>query len=300
MSPRNLTGVKVGRKKTASSTNLDQLLKQAHLEANRPIVIQKVSPNKSVGFLGQVSWGKNDILIKIKNNLDAEMNDYIMAHELSHAIQYSRGFPIAVGKINEPLAIKLAILISDFILDSAADTISINNGFNPTVYFEKWFRSTGQLEQFDRPIKPEGFGLDWERVWKTIEQRPLNTKLESHNAFLTRDFWTMYIALDVARDMRRAKNLGLKEIFDHMARDLNPPMLSRVVNDLLNIYKDFGDFGPTECRNQLINVLDYFNGRQCRSLFIYKPLTNEFYKDGNWDQLTLFNYLFNGSPPLRK
>lgn len=263
------------------SPRLQRLFNQARTECNRNIKFGVVSPEQQEQFEGRIEWRDNDILIEMKDTFDNPMAEYIAAHELCHALQLARGYPITAGRVDEPGAVAIATHITDFAFDSPADAMALEFGFPMASGFERWLKSTGILQILKKPKNGRRYGNKWIRVWETLEETTICHKLRLKLPKPPREFWTLWVAFDFANIIQRASNFGLA-IGHQIREDIKRlPLLSNVVNDLLNIGAPSGICGVEESLSKLIRIFGYIKPLPGH-IFIHKPLTDEFYIKGSW------------------
>lgn len=269
--------------KVNTSRRLRRLFNQAQSECNKNISFA-IAPSEPQGhFEGRIEWRDHDVLIEIRGTFDSQMAEYIAAHELCHAIQFARGHPIASGNVYLSGAVSIAIHISDFLFDSSADAMAVQWGFAMASGFEHWLKSTGILKVLKEPKNGRCYGDKWIRIWKYIEETTICHKLGLKLPRTPRDLWTLWVASELANIIQRASNFGLT-IGCQVREDIKRlPLLSRVVDDLLKIGTPSGICSVEESLSKLIKIFDYFKPLPGHIL-INRPLTDEIYKDGRWQQ----------------
>jgi hypothetical protein len=94
----------------------------------------------------------------------------------------------------------------------------------------------------------------------------------------SRDFWTIYVALDLAKLSSRAMNLGLGIADDILNNLKRVRLLTKIVNDLLEIG---AASSIEESTTKIKTVLDYFRAEPGH-IYIHKPLKKTLLMDGKW------------------
>jgi hypothetical protein len=192
-----------------------------------------------------------------------------------------RGYAFAGGKADDPAAISIATKMTNFVFDSMADSIANQNGFPMAPGFEKYYRSSSILDTVKHPVDCRHFGTNWERIWKYLEEtrhcRVLQIKLPN----IPREYRTMMDALSFANILKRAHNLDLKiglEIKNALSKQR---ILSKVVDDLMDIDAKNKTNDIDSCISELNNLFEYFQ-LQPGQIQITKPLTGENLVDDHW------------------
>lgn len=261
--------------KTDISPELESLARQAEDECKREIVLSG-SPMK--GFLGGAEWRDNDVLVEIDARLPGTIAEYVAAHEFGHVLQLARRWAIAGGRIDEPGALQIAANITDFVCDPMADTLASEHGVPMAAGFQRWLESTGILEVLQHPRRGRIFDTKWHRAWEGMTEARVRRKLGLTAPKPTRDFWTIYVTLDLAKLSVRAMNLGLvmgKEILEMVKR---VQLLSDVIADLVDI-----GYAKSESESvaKLQRVLDYFTAEPGH-IYINRPVSHRVLVEGRW------------------
>lgn len=274
-------GIRLPDQKVNISPRLQRLFNQARTECNRDIKFAVVSPKDREQFVGRIEWRDADILIEMQENLDNPMAEYIAAHELCHALQLARGYPIAAGRVDEPGAVYIAVHITDFVFDLSADAMAVESGFLMASNFERWLKSTRILEVVRKPKNGRRYGANWAKIWERLEEARLCRKLGLKSPRPPREFWTLWVAFDFANIIQRASNFGLTiglEIQENIRR---LPLLSRVVDDILNMGAPGRICNIEESVSRLVSIFGYIKTPPGH-IYIYNPLTDEIYIEGHW------------------
>lgn len=258
---------------------LRQLFNQAQAECNRSIKF--VGMPSEADFVGRIEWRDTDILIEIRDTLDNQMAEYIAAHELCHALQLARGYPIVGGRVDEPEAVAIATLVTDFVFDSSVDSMAIEFGFLMAPIFEKWLRSTNFLEAMNKPKNGRRYGDNWIKIWEKLEEARICRSLGLKLPRIPRDFWTLYMAFEIANIIQRSLNFGLSVGLEIRESIRQLTLLSRVVDDLLNIGTLRGTSDNEETVSKLVGIFNYIKAVPGH-IYIHKPLTDEIYIGGDW------------------
>jgi hypothetical protein len=258
---------------------LRNLFSQARAECGKDITLVTIQAGGE--FEGRTEWRDENILIGIKDGLDNDTVEYVAAHELCHALQLVRGFPIASGRVDEPGSVAIATRITDLVYDSSADAMAVQFELPMASSFEGWLRSTRLLEVLKRPRNGRRYGTNWIKVWEKLKEtrvcRQLGLKLPSP----PKEFWTLWVAFDFANTIQRALNFGLT-IGVEMRGELGRlPLVSKVVNDLLTVVSPGGIVGIEESLSRLVGILDYIMAA-AGHIYIHRPLTDEIYVEGKW------------------
>lgn len=260
------------------STELGSLLTKAQSEIKREITFSG-TPLKN--FIGRVECREIDVLIEISSNLTPQMAEYVAGHELGHVLQLARGCAIVSGRTDEPRATIMATAITDFVTDPLADTLASQAGLPMARCYETWINSTGFLSIFDNEVSIEKYSDDWHSVWKTMTSNKVDPEIELDAGIADKNYWTMYISLDIAKLIVRAENLGLSLGNTLLRKSVKIDLLNRTIKDIIKI-------GCAKNINQaalkIDRILDYFEGEPGH-LFLNKPLTKEFIVNGRWKRL---------------
>jgi hypothetical protein len=202
------------------------------------------------------------------------MAEYIAAHELGHAIQFARGYPILVGNAYRPATTTIAKRISNFLLDSSADAIAVQYGFPMAPSFERYLELK-EVRGIVNNLKNGGSqGDNWARIWEYIEETIISEALQNKLSRIPRDLNTLLVASTFANIVQRASNLGLTIGYQVLNDIKRFPLLSRVIDDLLNIGTPSGICSIGELLSKLKRVFDYLKPKPGQ-LSIYKPLTDQ-------------------------
>lgn len=259
------------------SPELEKLARQAEEECKRKI---EFSGTPMTNFIGRTEWRTSDILIEVQSNLTGDMAEYIAAHELGHVLQLARGCAIASGRIDEPGAVEIANNITDFVFDPMADTIASEYGLPIAPCFQSWIESTQIIGILQHPRRGRIYGDDWHRAWEGMTEARVRKQLGLVLAKPNRDFWTIYVTLDLAKLSSRATNLGLDIGKDILERIKKVRLLAKTVGDLVEI----GSASSIdESTAKIQAVLDYFEAEPGH-ICINRPLTNELLIEGKWQQ----------------
>lgn len=261
------------------SPKLEGLLSQTRAECNKDIQIAAILPGE--GFEGRIVWRETDVLIEIREGLDNLTAEYVAAHEFCHALQLARGHPIASGRLYEPEAVMIATHITDLVCDSSAEAMAVEFGFPMASGFEDWLKSSGLLDILKEPQNGRRYGTDWARIWDRLKRTRVDRQLGNKIPELPKEFWTLLIALQLANIIHRASSFGL-EIGLAIRGDIQRlPLLSRVVEELLNICEPSAMCPVEESLSKLVSIFHYIKA-PTDHIFINRPLTGEFYIDGCW------------------
>ncbi len=266
---------KLPGQKGTISPELYDMFKKVETECNRKLKFSGV-PRRD--FIGRTEWQEDCILVEISSNLSAPMAEYIAAHELGHVLQFVRGCVIASGRLDEVGSVTIATMISDLILDPLADTFAIEHGLPMASYFESWLESESVLEILRHPRNGRRYGKNWPKVWEGISRARVCRRLGLEPPNPNKDYWTMYVALDLAKITQRARNLKLSVEKDVLKSVKKIRLLSDVINDLI----DIGSANELEeSAEKAQRILTYFKADPGH-IFIHRPLTNEFLVEGQW------------------
>ena len=271
-----LPGQQVG-----TSSVLKHLYEQAKNECNRDIYIQSTPIELREDFIGQIQWRDHDVLVQMDESLEPKIAEYIAAHELGHVIQFARGYPKLLGNAATS---KIVRRISDFLLDTSADSIAIQYGFPIAPGFEYYFEPNPILSIIHNIKDRRKQGNKWERIWafaqETIECEVLCKKMPN----TPRDLQTLWSALGIADIIQRSSNLGISlgnQILDSIETS---SILHSVIIDLLNINLPSGACSSEGTLTKCNKIIDYLKAKQ-DYLSIYRPLTGEFYINDRWQQI---------------
>lgn len=266
---------------------------QAKTECARNIVFAGISPQYTDRFEGRIEWRDNDILVEIKDSFDNQTAEYIAAHELCHALQLGRGYPIAAGRMDEPGAVAIATDITDLVYDSWADTIATEFGLPMASEFKRWLKSTPLLGVLKTPRNGRRYGTKWANVWERLKAKRINDQLGLKAPPPPKEFWTLWVAFDLGNVIRRAESFGLA-LGGDIRKDIQRlPLLAKVVDDLLNIASIGAISNIDESVSRLLSIFDYIQVSPGH-MSIYKPLTDEIYVNGQWARRAAL--LQDGSP----
>ncbi len=275
-------GVRLPGQKVNISASLQRLLNQAKTESNRRIVFGAISPKQQEEFEGRTVWRDTDILIEMKDSFDNQMAEYIAAHELCHALQLSRGYPVAAGRADELGAVAIATRISDFVYDSWADTMAVEFGFPMASQFQRWLESTVLLDALKGPKNGRRYGAKWPKIWERLQAVRVCNQLGLKVPKPPKEFWTLCVALDLANIVQRAENFGLK-LGWQIRKDIRRlSLLAKVTDDLLNIKGAGPICDIEESVSKFVSIFAYVETTPGH-IFIYKPLIDKTYIHGHWE-----------------
>jgi len=258
------------------SLGLQRLLNQAEAECKKKIRFSGITRE---GFIGRTEWDDNEVLVEVEQTLNATIAEYIAAHELGHVLQLCRRCAIASGRLDEPGAVTIATMVTDFVLDPLTDSIAIGFGIPVAAGFQTWLESESLLDVLKRPRDGRRYGTNWKKVWKTLTEVRVCRALGLKAPNPPKDFWTLYIALDLGKIQQRATNLGLNVGAEILESIKKIPLLLKVVSDLVDIG---AACSISESANKLVQILNYFKAEPGH-IVINKPLTDEFLKKGQWE-----------------
>jgi hypothetical protein len=257
------------------SPELESLARQAEKECERKIEFSGL-PMKN--FVGRAEWRSDDILVEVDASLTGDIAEYVAAHELGHVLQLARGCSIASGREDEPGAAQIGTNITDFVCDPMADTFASGYGVPMARGFRSWIESTGIFDVLQHPRRGRIYGTDWHRAWEGMTEARVRKQLGLMLPKPTRDFWAIYVALDLAKLSVRATNLGLGIGEDILEGVKKVRLLAAIISDLVDIgFANSIDEKVTKSQA----VLDYFKAEPGH-IYINRPITNEVLIDGRW------------------
>ena len=272
--------IKLPGQTVSISPELQKLLEQARAECRKKIKFAAILPKE--GFEGRFNWRKTDVLIEMNPNLIPTMAEYIAAHELCHVLQLARGCAIAAGRPDQPLTVTIATDITSLIYDASADSIATLAGLKMASGFDTYLKSKGLLEELNKVSNGRRYGTNWARIWEWIKAEFVARRagVEAPRVPM-RELWTLDLALKWANVVQRASNLALPVEFEIRESILKLPVVSEVLNDLLNIGALNNSSNVEESINKLVSILEYIKVPPGH-IFIAKPLTDEIFVEGQW------------------
>ena len=268
-------GNKLPDQSSIMSPELQRLLKQAKHECKRSILFSD-TPRR--GYLGRTEWRDDDILVEIESDLSTSMAEYITAHELCHVLQLARGCAIASGRPDEPGAVTIASKITDFVMDPLADSMSLGFGINMAPSFKTWLDSEHFLDIMKKRKNGRRYGTNWQIIWEALTATRVCRQLGLQPPKPPKEFYTLYVSLDIGKLVQRASNLGLSIGTEILEGTKNVTKLARVVQGLISISTAKN---IEESTIKLLQILDYFD-TPSGHIVINKPFTGEFLIEGNW------------------
>ena len=217
-----------------------------------------------------------DVIIGIDEHLDNSMAEYIAAHEIGHAIQYARGYPIISAGVLDLPSIEIATLITNLVLDSQTDLMASHFGFPMDVQYGIWLDSN-RIPAFG----PHRFSGNWPRIWRKLDKIRLCYLLGNKIPPLPFEYYELGAILEIGNIIQRANNLGLV-IADEFRNNIKIPKFVKVVDDLLSLNSGGKVCSVRTSLSRLLRICKYLKLELSRTMVINRPFTDRIYVLGKW------------------